>query len=179
MQLDRAVTQANGTLDTLRELSRGIQPAILTKGGLGPALHARVRLSPIAVQLHLDITKRLTDQVEVGAYYVVAEALTNSAKHSRASTVTVTVNEKPAERILYLEVADDGIGGADFSGGTGLLGLKDRVETLGGHIELHRSQAARPCVSSFPLRPQGRTFRLTVGSRLPAGWNPLLKPPAM
>ena len=80
--------------------------------------------------------------MEVSAYYVVAEALTNSAKHSRASTVTVTVNEKRAERILYLEVADDGIGGADLSGGTGLLGLKDRVETLGGHIDLHRSQGA-------------------------------------
>ena len=64
-------------------------------------------------------------RAEVSAYYVVAEALTNSAKHSRASTVTVTVNKKPAERILYLEVADDGIRGADFSGGTGLLGLKD------------------------------------------------------
>lgn len=117
-------------------------PAILTKGGLSPALNALIRRSPIAVQLHLDITKRLTEQVEVSAYYVVAEALTNSAKHSRASTVTVTVNEKRAERILYLEVADDGIGGADLSGGTGLLGLKDRVETLGGHIDLHRSQGA-------------------------------------
>ena len=142
MQLDRAVTQANGALDTLRDLSRGIHPAILTEGGLSPALHALIRRSPIAVQLHLDITKRLTDQVEVSAYYVVAEALTNSAKHSRASTVTVTVNEKPAERIPYLEVADNGIGGADFSGGTGLLGLKDRVETLGGHIDLHSSQEA-------------------------------------
>src|SRR5271166_544127 len=140
MELDRAVTQANGALDTLRDLSRGIHPAILTKGGLSPALHALIRRSPIAVQLHLDITKRLTDQLEVSAYYVVAEALTNSAKHSRASTVTVTVNEKAAERILYLEIADDGIGGADFSGGTGLLGLKDRVETLGGHIDLHSSQ---------------------------------------
>ena len=97
MQLDRAVTQANGALDTLRDLSRGIHPAILTKGGLSPALNALIRRSPISRSAPPRHKKRLTDQVEVSAYYVVAEALTNSAKHSRASTVTVTVNEKPAD----------------------------------------------------------------------------------
>ncbi len=141
-QLDRAVTQATGALDALRDLSRGIHPAILTKGGLSPALHALIRRSPIPVQLDLDIKKRLPDQVEVSAYYIVAEALTNAAKHSRASTLTVTVDEKPADGILLLEVGDDGVGGADFADGTGLLGLKDRAEALGGDIDLHSSHGA-------------------------------------
>jgi signal transduction histidine kinase len=141
-QLDRAATQANGALDLLRDLSRGIHPAILTKGGLRPALNALIRRSPIPVQLHLDLAKRLPDQLETSAYYIVAEALTNAAKHSRASAATVTVDEKPADGILRLEVRDDGIGGADFARGTGLVGLKDRAEALGGHIYLRSAQGA-------------------------------------
>ncbi len=105
-------------------------------------MHALIRRSPIPVQLDLDIKERLPDQVEVSAYYIVAEALTNAAKHSRASTVTVTVEAKPADGILRLQVGDDGVGGADFAGGTGLLGLKDRVEALGGHIDLHSTYGA-------------------------------------
>jgi signal transduction histidine kinase len=123
MQLERAATQATGALDALRDLSRGIHPAILTKGGLSPALHALSRRSPIRVGLDVRVRKRLPDQVEVSAYYIVAEALTNAAKHSRASTIRVTI-------------ADDGVGGADFTGGTGLVGLKDRVEALSGQIYL-------------------------------------------
>jgi signal transduction histidine kinase len=141
-QLDRAVTHATGALDALRDLSRGIHPAVLTKGGLSPALHALIRRSPIPVQLHLDITERLPDHVEVSAYYVVAEALTNAAKHSHAATITVTVEQDAAHGSLRIVVADDGVGGADFAGGTGLLGLKDRVETLGGHIDLRSSPEA-------------------------------------
>jgi signal transduction histidine kinase len=135
-QLDRAATQANGALDLLRDLSRGIHPAVLTKGGLRPALHALIRRSPIPAQLDLKVQNRLPDPVEISAYYIVAEALTNAAKHSRASSVTVTVDEKPADGILRLEVCDDGTGGADFTRGTGLVGLKDRAEALGGHINL-------------------------------------------
>ncbi|MGO9697372.1 MAG: AAA family ATPase [Mycobacterium sp.] len=142
MQLDRAVTQATGALDVLRDLSRGIHPAILTKGGLSPALHALIRRSHIPVQLELDIKERLPDQVEVSAYYIVAEALTNAAKHSRASTVAVTVEANPADGILRIEVHDNGVGGAEFTGGTGLLGLKDRVEALGGHIDLRSAHGA-------------------------------------
>ncbi|OBG28556.1 AAA family ATPase [Mycobacterium sp. 852002-51057_SCH5723018] len=135
IQLDRAATQANGALDLLRDLSRGIHPAVLTKGGLRPALHALIRRSPIPVQLELDVNNRLPDPIETSAYYIVAEALTNAAKHSRASAVTLTVDEQPAG-FLRLEVCDDGIGGADFTRGTGLVGLKDRAEALGGHINL-------------------------------------------
>ena len=157
MQLERAVTQATGALDALRDLSRGIHPAVLTKGGLGPALHALVRRSPIPAKLHLDITKRLPDRAEVSAYYIVAEALTNAAKHCRASTVTVTVEEKAADDILLLEVSDDGVGGAGFTAGTGLAGLKDRVETLGGCIDIHSSHGAGTILRvQLPLRqPDG------------------------
>ena len=142
MRLDRAVEQASGALEELRDLSRGIHPAILTEGGLGPALRAVTRRSPIPVQLDLCVEERLPDQVEVSAYYIVAEALTNAAKHSRASAITVTVERDRARGSLRIEVADDGVGGADFTGGTGLVGLKDRAEALGGHIDLHSPRGA-------------------------------------
>jgi len=154
MQLDRAVTHATGALDALRDLSRGIHPAVLTRGGLGPALKALIRRSPIPVRLDLDLKKRLPDQVEVSAYFIVAEALTNAAKHSRASTVMVTVEEKPADAILRLKVSDDGVGGADFTRGTGLLGLKDRVEALGGHIVLYSPAGAGTSLGvELPVAP--------------------------
>ena len=142
MRLDRAVEQASGALEELRDLSRGIHPAILTEGGLGPALRAVTRRSPIPVELDLCVEERLPDQVEVSAYYIVAEALTNAAKHSRASAITVTVERDRARGSLRIEVADDGVGGADFTGGTGLVGLKDRAEALGGHIDLHSPRGA-------------------------------------
>jgi signal transduction histidine kinase len=154
MQLDRAVTHATGALDAPRDLSRGIHPAILTKGSLSPALHALIRRSPIPVRLDLGLKKRLPDQVEVSAYYIVAEALTNTAKHSRASTVVVTVDEKPPDAILRLKVSDDGVGGADFTSGTGLLGLNDRVEALGGHIVVHSPHGAGTSLSvELPVTP--------------------------
>ena len=142
MRLDRAVEQASGALEELRDLSRGIHPAILTEGGLGPALRAVTRRSPIPVQLDLGVEERLPEQVEVSAYYIVAEALTNAAKHSRASAITVTVERDRDRGSLCIEVADDGVGGADFTGGTGLVGLKDRAEALGGHIDLHSPPGA-------------------------------------
>lgn len=85
------------------------------------------------------VAERLPHQVEVSAYYTVAEALTNAAKHSHAETITVTVDHDTARGALLIEVADDGVGGADFTGGTGLVGLKDRAEALGGQIELRSS----------------------------------------
>ncbi|UWP80196.1 AAA family ATPase [Dactylosporangium fulvum] len=139
-ELDRAVTGAAGALDELREISRGIHPAILSEGGLGPALRSLARRSPIPVDLDIRTQRRLPEQVEVSAYYVVAEALTNAAKHAHASAVTVTVEADTADTagaVLRLAVRDDGVGGADFARGTGLVGLKDRVEALGGRIVLH------------------------------------------
>jgi signal transduction histidine kinase len=154
MRLVHACEQAREALKELRDLSRGIHPAILAEGGLGKALRAMTRRSPIPVQLDLRVEERLPDQVEISAYYIVAEALTNATKHSGASEVTVSVESEQADGALRLEVVDDGVGGAEFSGGTGLMGLKDRAEALGGRIDLHSPTGGGTtlCVV-LPLQP--------------------------
>jgi signal transduction histidine kinase len=119
-------------LEDLQELARGIHPAILARGGLRPALKTLGRRCTVPVELDMKAEARLPERVEVAAYYVVAEALTNAAKHAQASVIHVS-----AEMIghaLRLSVRDDGAGGADPVRGTGLTGLKDRVEALGGTI---------------------------------------------
>lgn len=116
----------------LQEIGRGIHPAILSSGGLGKALKVVARRAPVPVSLDVAIPQRLPEQVEVAAYYVVTEALTNAAKHARASQITVMANA--GDENLLLRVHDDGIGGADFDKGSGLIGLKDRVEALGGQL---------------------------------------------
>jgi signal transduction histidine kinase len=127
-------------LGELREIARGIHPAILADGGLHPALRALARRSPVPVDLKLPATGRLPEQVEVSAYYVVAEALTNAVKHARASAVSVDL--QVADGALRVSVRDDGAGGADFTMGTGLTGLKDRVEAIGGRIFLDSPRGA-------------------------------------
>jgi signal transduction histidine kinase len=122
-------------LDDLREISRGIHPALLAKGGLDLALKALVRRSPLPVELDITLDGRLPDSVEVAAYYVVAEALTNAAKHARPTAIRVAVDVVDGR--LRLTVRDDGIGGADPANGSGLTGLTDRVEALGGTITVH------------------------------------------
>jgi signal transduction histidine kinase len=121
-------------LDELREMSRGIHPAILTEGGLEPALKALARRSAIPVEIDLCCDRRLPDGIEVAAYYVASEALTNAAKHAEASRARIVV--RLDEAILHLSIRDDGIGGADASRGSGLIGLRDRVEALGGTIDV-------------------------------------------
>jgi signal transduction histidine kinase len=121
-----------GALTDLRELSRGIHPAILSQGGLSPALKALARRSAVPVQLEIDVRQRLPEHVEVAAYYVAAEALANTAKHARASIAHV--NLQAHDDRLQLTIRDDGQGGATTDGGTGLVGLADRVEALGGTI---------------------------------------------
>jgi signal transduction histidine kinase len=118
----------------LRELSRGIHPSILTEGGLPPALKALGRRSSIRVKLDIGFEHRLPDQVEVAAYYTVAEALTNASKHSDADCVWISLRVE--DDLLHLSIRDDGAGGADASRGTGLTGLTDRLEALGGRIEI-------------------------------------------
>jgi signal transduction histidine kinase len=118
----------------LREISRGLHPAILEKGGLGPALRGLARRAGVLVQLSVRIRGRLPERVEVTAYYVVSEALTNAAKHARASVVWVDV--AMVDHVVRLLVQDDGVGGADPSRGSGLIGLSDRVEAVGGRIEI-------------------------------------------
>jgi GAF domain-containing protein len=116
----------------MQEISRGIHPAILSRGGLGPALKTLARRCTVPVDLDLHVEQRFADSVEVGAYYVVAEALTNAAKHARASVVEVCGHATGGT--LHLEIRDDGIGGATAGKGSGLTGLVDRVEALGGKM---------------------------------------------
>jgi signal transduction histidine kinase len=118
----------------LRDLSRGIHPAILTEGGLSPALKALGRRSEVRVKLEVGFEHRLPDQVEVAAYFTVSEALTNASKHANATRVWVSLRVE--DDTLLLSVRDDGVGGADASRGSGLTGLRDRIEALGGKIEI-------------------------------------------
>ncbi|HWJ54205.1 MAG TPA: GAF domain-containing protein [Propionibacteriaceae bacterium] len=124
----------NGVLDELREISRGIHPAILSEGGLGPALRTLGRRSAVPVQLKVQSGSRYPPSVEVAAYYVVSEALTNTAKHANASQANLVVWEENGT--VRLRVSDDGVGGAQPDEGTGLTGLRDRVEALGGSIDV-------------------------------------------
>jgi signal transduction histidine kinase/CHASE3 domain sensor protein len=127
-------------LDDLREMARGIHPAILAEGGLGPALKTLARRSPVPVELDVRTEGRLPEPIEVGAYFVVSEALANVAKHARASSVAVDV--EAVDGVLRLSVRDDGVGGAGFDRGSGLVGLKDRVEALGGRIDVDSARGA-------------------------------------
>jgi signal transduction histidine kinase len=120
--------------DELREISRGIHPAILAEGGLPLALRALCRRSAVPVELALHVDRRLPEQVEVAAYYVVSEALTNAAKHAHPSIVNVDLDTHAST--LQLAIRDDGVGGADPSQGSGLVGLGDRVAAIGGTFQI-------------------------------------------
>jgi signal transduction histidine kinase len=123
-----------GALDELREISRGIHPAILARGGLERALRALARRSAVPVELDLRAERPLPEPVEVAAYYVVSEGLTNAAKHAHASVVNVELDAR--DSILQLAIRDDGVGGADPRRGSGLVGLSDRIEALGGTFQV-------------------------------------------
>jgi signal transduction histidine kinase len=133
-RISRAAESLKGVLDDLQELSRGIHPAVLSRGGLAPALRALARRSPVPVELDVDVPRRLPEPIEVGAYYVVSEALANTAKHAHASYVHVCA--RTGRGVLCLRVHDDGVGGAASGGGSGLVGLTDRVRALGGNLDL-------------------------------------------
>jgi signal transduction histidine kinase len=126
-------------LDELRELARGIHPAVLTERGLGPALEALLRRSPVPVEITELPKERLADPVEAAAYYVVTEAITNVTKYAHASHVTVSVRR--SNEHATVTVCDDGVGGADAALGTGLRGLADRVEALDGHLYVDSPRA--------------------------------------
>jgi PAS domain S-box-containing protein len=131
-ELSSVVEAMTEALEELRELSHGIHPANLAAGGLESALQVLRRRAALPVQLDLKVGRRLPAELEVAAYYVVSEALTNAAKHSRASLVTIELDvDDDTARLVIL---DDGIGGADFRQGTGLVGLSDRIETVGGTL---------------------------------------------
>jgi signal transduction histidine kinase len=139
-RLDGVAAGLQAALEELRETARGIHPAILTEGGLRPALQALARRCPVPVDLGVQVNGRLPGPVEIAAYYAVSEALTNTAKHASASAIEVRVTAD--DGVLRACVRDDGRGGADFGRGSGLAGLKDRVEALGGRITLHSPAGA-------------------------------------
>ena len=141
------------TVDELRVLSRGIHPAILSEGGLGPALAALTRRSAVPVELEVDVPTRLPEAVEVAAYYVVSEALSNVAKHASASSARVAARTQAGS--LHLAVRDDGLGGAVAGEGSGLIGLIDRVEALGGTISVTSPPGrGTALLAEFPLESQ-------------------------
>ena len=130
--LREARTCLSEALEDLRELSHGIHPGILTERGLGPALDELTARGRLPVDLVVSLPKRLPDRVETAAYFLVSEALTNVAKYARATNVRVRVERNDGRAVIQVE--DDGTGGADPSRGSGLRGLRDRVEALGGRF---------------------------------------------
>ena len=149
-ELSHAVERLTSVLDGLREIALGIHPAILAEGGLGPALKTLAHRSPIPVSLDVGVQGRLPEAVEVTTYYVVSEALTNAAKHAHASSVEVSV-ERGAS-VLRVTVRDNGAGGADPDRGTGLLGLRDRAEAIGGTICVESARGeGTSLVAELPL----------------------------
>ena len=165
--LERMEADVMSIFEDLRELARGLHPPLLARGGLRPSLRVLARRSPIPVELEFDLPERPAPSVETAAYYVVSEALTNAIKHSEATFVTVTVATDHAGgpfgmgldgsgRIvnLHLTIVDDGVGGADAAEGSGLMGLIDRVDALGGHLQLESPPGGGTRISvELPLEP--------------------------
>ena len=150
-QVSKVVDGLVGVSTELQEISRGIHPAILSKGGLGPAIKTLARRSAVPVELDLNVDRRMPESVEVAAYYVVAEALTNAAKHAQASHVNVSAVADDDE--LHLTISDDGIGGAVAGAGSGLIGLKDRVEALAGRLDISSPAGSGTTLTvAIPLR---------------------------
>jgi len=153
-QLDHVAAGMDDILDELREIASGLHPAILADSGLPPALKALARRSAVPVDLDIQIHRRLPEQVETAAYYTVAEALTNAAKHAQATSADIEVAESSG--VLHVRVRDNGRGGADFSHGSGLVGLKDRAEALGGHLRLHSPAGTGTTLDiTLPLQASG------------------------
>jgi signal transduction histidine kinase len=133
-QLSRIALGLADAVEDLQEISRGIHPAILSRGGLGPALRVVATRSPIPVQMDVATNIRFAEPVEVAGYFVASEALANAAKHSQASRIELSLHKRRDS--IVLRVRDDGVGGADPTNGSGLVGLSDRVEALGGSITI-------------------------------------------
>ncbi|GAA4529606.1 sensor histidine kinase [Amycolatopsis samaneae] len=144
------VVELQSAITELRELARGIRPAILTEAGLVAAVRSLLDRTPVPVELTVDEVPRLDAAVEATAYFLTSEALTNALKHAKADQVRVLIAVEGEG--LRVEVADDGVGGAEVDGGTGLAGLRDRVRALGGDLYVHSHQGAGTCVSTtIPL----------------------------
>ncbi|WP_432970822.1 sensor histidine kinase [Dactylosporangium sp. CA-233914] len=153
-QLDDIADELTGVLDELREIARGLHPATLAEGGLRPALKTLAHRSPVPVHLDLHTDARFPEPIEIAAYYAVSEALTNAAKHAAASAVDVEVNAD--DSTLRVRVRDNGRGGADPTRGSGIVGLQDRVEALGGGLSLRSPPGGGTTVEiALPLAAPG------------------------
>jgi signal transduction histidine kinase len=139
-RLKRARGEVAQSLSELRDIARGLHPAVVSGHGLAVALESLVAATPLEVRLKTDGLPRLSEQLEVAAYYVVTESLTNVAKHAQARQVSVEVGV--TNNTLIVEIVDDGIGGADSERGTGLRGLADRVEALNGRLRIWSAAGA-------------------------------------
>lgn len=149
-RLDETSEELKSAIDELRELARGIHPAVLTEEGLGVAVAALARRASVPVELDISLDGRLPPAVEATGFYVVAEALTNVSRHSRARSASIRVSRH--DGMLEVEVADDGEGGTDVSAGSGLRGLADRLDAVAGRLEVFspagggtRLRAVIPC----------------------------------
>jgi signal transduction histidine kinase len=148
--LGAAAAGLDEALNELRELARGIHPAILTEQGLAAALQALASRAPLPVAIDLQLAERLPEPVEAAAYYVVSEALANIVKHAGASSAAVRASQADGHAVI--EVTDDGTGGAVLDGGTGLRGLRDRVEALRGRLDVDsRSSRGTVVRAELPL----------------------------
>ena len=153
--LSQASEELASTLAELREIARGIHPAVLTDRGLAPAMEALAARAPIPVDVVVEPLGPLPEAVEATAYYVVAEALTNVARYAKANAASVTVTGP--EGRLCVEVRDDGVGGADIDLGSGLRGLADRVEAVGGTLEVEsRAGDGTVVAATIPVAPASR-----------------------
>jgi signal transduction histidine kinase len=132
--IERAIEELGTGLDELRDLARGLHPAVLTERGLDAALHALAVRAPLPVEVAGALGGRVAEQAEIAAYYVVSEALANVAKYAAAGHATVSVEHRDGR--LVVEVADDGVGGARPEDGSGLRGIADRVGALDGRLEI-------------------------------------------
>jgi len=149
-QIQDIAAELGDVLDDVREISRGLHPAILAEAGLAPALRSLARRSPLVVELDIALPVRPAASTEVAAYYVVAEALANTSKYAQANFVRVSVAQ--VDDRLSVTVGDDGIGGASRHGGSGLTGLADRVEALGGIFEvISPSGGGTTIVANLPM----------------------------
>jgi signal transduction histidine kinase len=153
-RLDRSILDLRSATDELRELARGVRPAILADAGLGPAVRTLAERATFPVELAIDLAGRLDAAVESAAYFVVTESIANVVRHASATVARVAISMDQGGNRVVIEVIDDGVGGASIDSGSGIRGLKDRVEALGGQLALEspagngtRIRAVLPCAS--------------------------------
>ena len=166
-ELSRIAAGLADAVAELQEFSRGIHPAILSERGLGPALRTLARRSAVPVDLDVTTNARFPEPIEIAAYYVASEALANAMKHAQASHIEMSLTTRNGS--LLLSIRDDGVGGANPARGSGLAGLTDRVEALGGSIHLHSAAGAGTRITvDLPLEHElagaGRLTLRRIGS---------------